>query len=69
MPQASKQYMSKALCEVSLRFNLKCQFYCKYFENLQATEGGDLDGTGFQEESGIEVSERDQAAFAEFMNR
>jgi len=38
-------------------------------DESQATEGGDLDGTGFQEESGIEVSERDQAAFAEFMNR
>ena len=43
--------------------------YCKPIETFQATEGGDLDGTGFQEESGIEVSERDQAAFAEFMNR
>ena len=52
--------------------SFKCQLnakFCEYFENLQATEGGDLDGTGFQEESGIEVSERDQAAFAEFMNR
>ena len=55
---------------VSFLMSFKCQLYCKYyFENLQATEGGDLDGTGFQEESGIEVSERDQAAFAEFMNR
>lgn len=38
-------------------------------DNVEEGGDNDLDGQGFQEDVGIEVTERDEAAFAEFMNR